>query len=740
MGIPEVTVTNGQATSPSISAYSLLAPESIFMVGNNPAVIDRANNRILIYDPYTAWTAETPIPAPAGTTLITISPAAKFVIGQPDFASRQSNRGLVEANESSLSLPANAVTYNNEIFVVDTGNNRVLVFPVGAASAIGSGVATRVLGQDTFNGTAPNLLEGKELWLFNSFGQNGNIGPGGSDGAGLAIDNVSGTPHLYVADTFNNRILGWKDARTVRPGDRADLVIGQVDFQRSVTNWPNGKSDRPSDQGLFHPAGLAIDANGDLWVADSGNARVLRFASPFTQSTTTGQKANLVLGQTNFNARFTDPTPFTMLYPYGIAFTAAGDLLVSDSAHNRVLYFKKPASGFFIQEGADKVIGQPDLYTVQPSSASPNRFSNARGIATDTDDRLYVADAGSNRILIYDRIGAAGNDPSPAITLGNVNGPQGVYVSPFTGEIWAANTRGNQAVRFPRFDLLAVTSSPDYTIPVSGPLAISQDAFGNLFVAEATNRISIFYNQITATNGASFNETRPLSPGEIVSLFPPQGSTLVFTDNKTDASGAAPLKFTLADTAVTVNGKPAPLYYVGANQINFVVPYSTPTSGTAEVQVTHPSTGQIVAVFTFQLAVAAPALFQMNKQGLVAAVNDDGTINGPDHPVAFGHTVSIFGTGSGPITGAPADGQPASGPISTDIKPDVLLGTAFLDPKNITYSGVAPQYPGMWQINITIPSNSVAPGPNDLVVRVSSIPSNVGPANVRIPSIIYVKQ
>ena len=48
--------------------------------------------------------------------------------------------------------------------------------------------------------------------------------------AGVAIDQKSDPPHLYVADTYNNRILGFKDFRTVRPGTRADVVFGQPDM------------------------------------------------------------------------------------------------------------------------------------------------------------------------------------------------------------------------------------------------------------------------------------------------------------------------------------------------------------------------------------------------------------------------------------------------------------------------------------------------------------------------------
>ena len=75
-------------------------------------------------------------------------------------------------------------------------------------------------------------------------------------------------------------------------------MIGQPDLVTGIINYPtNGQT---TDQGLWSPEGLAVDANGNLYVADACNARVLRFPSPFSQPAGAAQRANLVLGQTSF--------------------------------------------------------------------------------------------------------------------------------------------------------------------------------------------------------------------------------------------------------------------------------------------------------------------------------------------------------------------------------------------------------------------------------------------------------
>jgi sugar lactone lactonase YvrE len=259
---------------------------------------------------------------------------------------------------------------------------------------------------------------------------------------------------VYVADTLNNRVLGFRDVRSLTLGTPADLVIGQVSADRSIPNSPQGRTTTPTQEGLYLPHSVAVDAQGNLYVADSGNGRVLRFPRPF--DTPGLPRANLVIGQPNFNLKITDPSPRNMSFPVGLAFTNAGHLLVSDLAHNRVLYFLRPNGGDFTNfQAAANVFGQPDYVTSQGSSAG-NRFNLPRGIAVDVDDRLYVADSGNNRVQIYNRVPTAGQDASPALTLSGLSQPSGVTADPRTAEIWVANTGASQAIRFPAYASLSI--------------------------------------------------------------------------------------------------------------------------------------------------------------------------------------------------------------------------------------------------------------------------------------------
>src|SRR5579885_2872690 len=128
-------------------------------------------------------------------------------------------------------------------------------------------VASRSVGQPQLNPKTgnPNLVEGREL--FSPFG--------------VALDTSVSPPSIYVSDSGNNRILAWKNATGFTNGQPADLIIGQPDQYSTSTGGPG----TTVSSGLSTPNGIAV-YNGDLYVADAGNHRVLRYRKPFSQTGT----------------------------------------------------------------------------------------------------------------------------------------------------------------------------------------------------------------------------------------------------------------------------------------------------------------------------------------------------------------------------------------------------------------------------------------------------------------------
>jgi uncharacterized protein (TIGR03437 family) len=702
---------------PPINQFQFSGVQSVFMLPSGPAVVEARNNRILLFDPFEQWPADGTSPPAKATT---------GPIGQTGYTNGKPNRGQPEPGPNTLSQPTFAVASSSELFVVDSGNNRLLVFPLAGLGQNAS--ATRVLGQDDFPFRSANLIEGREMNFYQ--------GSGSGDG-GLVIDLVSSVPHLYIADTYNNRVLGYLDARKVRPGDKADLVIGQPDFQRSLVNYPSNDPAKPNAQSLFLPAGLALDANGNLYVADLGNGRVVRFPAPFDQPNPIYPSADLVIGQSSFGAQVTDPTDRTMRQPYGLAFTSDGGLLVSDAGLNRVLFFPGPTANFKNGMPAAKVFGQADFNSSAPG-ADTNQMSVPRHIATDSDDRLYVVDEQNGRVMIFDQVPFIGNNARAGTILtgptpgSNFNFPRGIFVSKLTGEIWITEANAGRLTRFPRFDnLIGAQNQSDFGITSNFAVAVTEDAFGDLYVAEGTNRVAIYYPGFkTAVNAANYLSGRALAPGTIVYV---EGQGAPFTDTNTDADPSG-WPTVLADTQVLINNNPAPINHVYPDQLSFVMPMNAPTSGTVEMQVVRQSTGQILGVGPVDMAPASPALFTLNSNGTgqLLATNDDGMQNQPGHPISRGHVISLFGTGPGVISNAPPDGQPPSDKVSTDNMPDVWIEPAFVNPANIMYSGLAPGMIGVWQIDFKIPDSTVPGNTVQVFVRVKSIASSQAPQKTTI--------
>ncbi|MBV8845115.1 MAG: hypothetical protein JO307_20095 [Bryobacterales bacterium] len=689
------------------------SPQGVFTSGANLFVCDTAVHRVVRYDVYGNWSPET-VSSP--------SPASVAVTGQPDLLSGKVNRGLLQPDATSLSSPV-AGAYNTaagEIWIVDTGNNRILVFPQQAGQY---NAAARVLGQIDFPYNSPNLIEGREVSFMNQ--------------GGIVVDKTSNPPHLYIADTGNNRVLGFLDARSVGTDSRtlltqkADLVIGQPDLLHSLPNYSPSNvqpSDAltPNSTGLIAPVGLAVDANGNLFVADSGNGRVLRFPAPFSQLPGL-PRATLVLGQSSFTSTVQDPSAATMNTPYGIAQFNDGSLAVSDAIHNRILIFQKPAGGDFTSgQPAAIVVGQTGFNSINAGSSLAN-LSGPRHLATDTSDRLYVCDTNNNRMLVFTNASRSSNGASAALVLPGIGQPEGVAVSTITGESWVTNTGGNQLLRFPEFTSLQLNPQPTAGLNSPEPLSVALDPFDNLIVGEGANRISFYFPKMyyrhAATYAAGTNSPVNLTPG-MLALLARYGSDFSLTPA---GNQAVPWPTSgLNDIQVMVNGISAPIFRLDPAVVYFQVPNAAPISGTADVLVLKPSTGQILAAATFTMQAAAPGIFTANQAGTgqAAATNADGSANSSTNAVTRGGIITLWLTGAGFIPNLPPDGVAPGAAISTPVQPKVFMNG--LPATNIEYSGVSPQFPGLWQINVQVPNNT-APGPNvSVLVTMYDYPSNYG--------------
>jgi uncharacterized protein (TIGR03437 family) len=360
-------------------------------------------------------------------------------------------------------------------------------------------------------------------------------------------------------------------------------------------------------------------------------------------------------------------------------------------------------------------------------------------IAADSDDRLYVADANNARILIFNRAPAAGNGAYAALTLtAGLRSPRGVYVSLATGDIWVADAASNAAIRYPDFNNLLATGNYNSNATLSdiAPLAVTEDIWGNVFLADDANRVLIYYPGLSAVNAANYwgldtNPQFPLAPGLITALYSTGNTGQFGTTSASAPAGVFPLPKQLNGVQVLVNNTPSPLFFAGTDQINFEVPSGAPQSGTTDVQVLETATGRVLGDTTVVMNAVSPGIFTQTAtgSGTGAIANQDGTLNTSANPAAAGSIVTIYMTGQGYITGMPPDGNISNTPLSTPYTPSVYVGgTGFVPPASIQYSGLAPTLVGVWQINVQIPQDvvSLPATPVQVFVQVDSLVSGGG--------------
>jgi uncharacterized protein (TIGR03437 family) len=236
-----------------------------------------------------------------------------------------------------------------------------------------------------------------------------------------------------------------------------------------------------------------------------------------------------------------------------------------------------------------------------------------------------------------------------------------------------------------------------------GAIVNANDTGGyEIFFGAQMNSLSgtgVFLNPQRVLNAASYAPAgNPISPGEYVSLF---GSGMAAAA----VTAKSPYPPTLGGVTVLVNGKQAPLYYVSATQINALVPYAT--QGPTATIVVQNGTASSNTV-TVPVANTSPGFFASDQSGTgIAAVLHGDANRGlvtPDNPASPGETVVVFLSGMGAVNPAIADGTATgTNPLSKIAASPIAMYIAGQIADTSAYTGLAPGYPGLYQINVVVP-------------------------------------
>ncbi|MFC1587731.1 CFI-box-CTERM domain-containing protein [Planctomycetota bacterium] len=422
--------TNGTYGGGGATTSNLRYPMNVSYDGTNLFIVDSGlgsttlGNRVLVY-----------------TNALAESTAADFVFGQGDvFTTSNRDKGGVSA--SALDYPHDVIVSGANVYIADRSNYRILYYsdPLNTDRD-----ADEVFGQLLFNGAGSNYLglsfgmsypagidvDGNgDLWYFDGgnnrvvqyfspltdkspdlvLGQptlegyrNNKVSASSTNGPmAVTVDSSVFPNRLYIADSYNHRVLGFNDLSKLNSGEAADIVFGQSTFDGYMPNYPIRNANS-----LYYPRGAFVDSAGNLWVSDSYNHRVLCFITPYTTDTT----ADLVIGQLTYTtgtANLGGRSASSLYYPYGLYVDANGNLFVADYTNHRVLEYDDPLNTDAV---ADRVYGQGGNFTTNGTygggGATAINLNYPRGVFFDEDTNdLYIVDGGSgnslgNRVLVY---------------------------------------------------------------------------------------------------------------------------------------------------------------------------------------------------------------------------------------------------------------------------------------------------------------------------------------------------
>jgi sugar lactone lactonase YvrE len=211
---------------------------------------------------------------------------------------------------------------------------------------------------------------------------------------------------------------------------------------------------------LHNPSGLTFDANGNIYVADTGNSRIRKFDKNGNPLKEWGSNGSSV-GQ--------------LKYPEGIVLDSQGNLYVADTWNHRVVKYSTNGDV---------------LLTFGVDGYGQQQIKFAENIAIDADDNIYISDNWGNRIQKFDKNGVwIQQIGGPGSSAGQFNGPYGLIVDKKTGHLYVADTGNHRVQKFLLDGTWVKSFGGNGTLDgqFKSPKGIGIDHNGNVYIGDNDN-------------------------------------------------------------------------------------------------------------------------------------------------------------------------------------------------------------------------------------------------------------
>jgi sugar lactone lactonase YvrE len=545
----------------------------------------------------------------------------------------------------------------------------------------------------------------------------GNGTPGNSGDNGPAISAelnypfgvaVDASGNLYISDAYYNNVILKVTATT----GLMTTVAGNGTQGYSGDNGP------ATSAAMGYPEGLALDASGNLYIADLLNGRIRKVAAATGIITTVA--GNGTVGYSGDNG----PATSAGLSPQGVAVDASGNLYIADASNGRIRKVAA-ATGIITTVAGNGTYG----YSGDNGPATSAQLNAPIGVSVDPSGNIYIADQSNNRIRkvaamtgIISTVAGDGTqgysgDGGPA-TSAELHTPYGA-VTDSAGNLYIVETGNSRIRKVAASTGIITTVAGDGTVGYAGdtglatnaelssPTSVAVDVSGTLYIVDMYNqrirKINVATSALTFATATRVGTSDSTDGAQSVSISNIGNAVLTLSvplagNNPSIASGFA---YDTASNCPQLSTSSSPFTLASGADCTYAVDFTPTESGT--------NTGSLVLTDNNLNALSPYASQSITLSGTATAVAVSATTIVATTVLTENHAATSF---------TPVTGSGGTGTLTYSVSPSLPTGlTLSSSTGGITGTPTVTSAATTYTLTVTDANNATATATFSLTVN-----------------------